>query len=57
VVSHRRVHDFQSSHVRAVVDIIHVVDLRREQPLEILDGIPGQAVAQAGRVADVVAVV
>ena len=36
---------------------VAVAVLRQEQPLEILDGIPGQAVAQAGRVANVVAVV
>jgi hypothetical protein len=36
---------------------VAVAVLRQEQPLEILDGIPRQAVAQAGRVADVVAVV
>ena len=37
--------------------VVTIAVLRQEQLLETLDGIPEQAVAQAGRVANVVAVV
>jgi len=39
------------------LDNVEVAVLMQEQPLEILEGTPGQAVAHAGRVIDAFAVV
>jgi hypothetical protein len=39
------------------VEVVDVAVLKHEQPLEILEGKPEHAVAQAGRVAEAVAVV